>query len=195
MVPALGVGSLFQTPLIALQAAMPISDMATSTAALGLIRTISGTIGISAGNAIYTSELRKRLPLIPGYSFDSSSVDGTNNVRGLVDIQPASLRQEVLHAYSESVSMIWIVCTPMLFVGLISVLFIRSYTLKRHVVRAGKGGPGPDGPGQPATAEMKDAELELSPVESEPPTRPGTADIEKQMAKAEKEKGKEGGSY
>ncbi|KDQ21898.1 hypothetical protein BOTBODRAFT_26305 [Botryobasidium botryosum FD-172 SS1] len=187
MVPALGVGSLFQTPLIALQAAMPISDMATSTAALGLIRTISGTIGISAGNAIYTSELRKRLPLIAGYTFDSSSVDGTNDVRGLVHIQPASLRQEVLHAYSESVSMIWIVCTPLLFAGLISVLFIRSYTLKRHVVRAGRGsGSDPvDGPGERAAAEMKDPEMEVSPVESEPPTRPGTADVEKQMAKAE----------
>ena len=31
LVTALGIGGLFQTPLIALQAAMPLRDMATST--------------------------------------------------------------------------------------------------------------------------------------------------------------------
>lgn len=92
--------------LIALQAAMPISDMATSTAAFGLIRfveptsqiiissiyiehiyrMIGGTLGLSAGNTIYTSELTKKLSLIPGYTF-SSGVDLTTNVRGLSHIE------------------------------------------------------------------------------------------------------------
>ena len=38
LIAALGVGCFFQTPLIALQAAMPLKDMATSTATLGLMR-------------------------------------------------------------------------------------------------------------------------------------------------------------
>lgn len=44
-----------QTPLIGLQAAMPLKDMATSTAAFILIRTLGGTIGIAVGQAIISS--------------------------------------------------------------------------------------------------------------------------------------------
>lgn len=42
LIAAIGFGCQFQTPLIALQAAMPIKDMATSTAAFGFIRTLGG---------------------------------------------------------------------------------------------------------------------------------------------------------
>ncbi|KAF8342219.1 major facilitator superfamily domain-containing protein [Cantharellus anzutake] len=64
-IAAIGTGCLFQTPLIALQAAMPLKDMATSTSAFTLLRMLGGTIGISVGNAIYSSELEKRLRRIP----------------------------------------------------------------------------------------------------------------------------------
>ncbi|KDQ21893.1 hypothetical protein BOTBODRAFT_40523 [Botryobasidium botryosum FD-172 SS1] len=186
MVAALGVGCLFQTPLIGLQAAMPISDMATSTAAFGLIRTISGTIGISVGNVIFTSELRRRLSQIPGY-MSSVSSESTTNVRGLVDIQPPALRQQVLHAYTKSTSMIWIVCTPMLFIGFLAVLFIRSYTLKRTINRGGKAsGTGPDG--RPTTASTQDTDDEREEAEVVTPISPNAKtanDVEKQATKAE----------
>jgi hypothetical protein len=55
LIAALGIGGLFQTPLIGLQAAMPLKDMATSTAAFGFIRTLGGTVGISIGQAIFSS--------------------------------------------------------------------------------------------------------------------------------------------
>jgi hypothetical protein len=55
LVASLGIGVLFQSPLIALQAAMPLKDMATSTATFGLLRTLGGTVGISVGQAILTS--------------------------------------------------------------------------------------------------------------------------------------------
>jgi MFS family permease len=54
-VTAIGIGCLFQTPLIALQAAMPIRDMATSTATFGFIRTLGGSLGIAIGQAIWSS--------------------------------------------------------------------------------------------------------------------------------------------
>ncbi|KAF8831183.1 hypothetical protein HHX47_DHR1000095 [Lentinula edodes] len=54
-VAAIGIGCLFQTPLIALQAAMPLKDMATSTGAFGFIRTLGGTVGISVGQVIFSS--------------------------------------------------------------------------------------------------------------------------------------------
>ncbi|KAE9409632.1 MFS general substrate transporter [Gymnopus androsaceus JB14] len=130
LVAGMGMGCLFQPPLIALQAAMPVSEMASSTTALVLIRTISGSVGLSVGNVIFATELKKRLRPVSGYDVSNKTVsDLVNDIRNLVDIQ-------LLHAYTQSLSTIWIVCTPILFLGLVSVLCIRSYSLKRNVVRA-----------------------------------------------------------
>ncbi|KAF8306334.1 MFS general substrate transporter, partial [Clavulina sp. PMI_390] len=137
-VTALGTGCLFQPPLIAMQAAMPLKDMATTTGAFGFTRTLSGTIGISIGNAIYSSELRKRLPEIPGVEawIDGRSIQElSNNVKGLTQIEPVELRNAILHAYTKSLSVIWIVLTSTLVCAFFGSLCIREYTLNRTVIR------------------------------------------------------------
>lgn len=55
LIAGAGLGCLFQTPLIGLQAAMPLKDMATSTGAFGFLRTLGGTIGITIGEAIFST--------------------------------------------------------------------------------------------------------------------------------------------
>ncbi|KAJ1304324.1 hypothetical protein OPQ81_005483 [Rhizoctonia solani] len=167
-IAALGVGCLFQTPLIGLHAAMPIKDMATATAAFGLIRTLGGTIGISIGGAIYASEVKRRLANVSGFSVANISQGQLEtNIHQLKDIQPEEVRQQVLHAFTRSLSTIWIVMTPLLFVGTVCVLFIRSYTLVRQVERGQKKGgeaePQPDQssesqPESPASAKSRDIE-------------------------------------
>ncbi|KAF8608521.1 MFS general substrate transporter [Ceratobasidium sp. AG-I] len=142
-VTALGVGCLFQTHLIGLHAAMPlkVSNMATATAAFTLIRTIGGTIAISIGGALYASEVKRRLASISGFSgVGISRAELETNVHGLKDIQPEELRQQVLHAFTRSLSTIWIVLTPILFVGTLCAFFIRSYTLVRQIERGQKKG-------------------------------------------------------
>jgi len=137
LVTGLGIGCLFQPPLIALQASMPLAEMATSTATFGLMRTLGGTIGIAVGDAILTSELSRRLPKIQGFN-SSSGVGLSGNIQSLSQIMPIELRNQVLHAYSKSISLIWLVCTPLSFVALVSILFIKKYTLRRKVVRGVK---------------------------------------------------------
>ena len=78
---------------------MPLKDMATSTAAFVLIRTLGGTVGISVGQAIissvcqplripllafadrYIQELRRRISSIPGLTIDTSPAALTQIVR------------------------------------------------------------------------------------------------------------------
>ncbi|KAG1891200.1 major facilitator superfamily domain-containing protein [Suillus subluteus] len=85
LIAALGIGCLFQTPLIGLQAAMPLKDMATSTSAFN-----------------------------------------------------PTVRNEVMQAYSQSISTVWLVNVPLAGFGLFLVLFIRNYTLERTVIRSGE---------------------------------------------------------
>ncbi|KAI1795901.1 MFS amino acid permease [Ganoderma leucocontextum] len=138
-VTAIGVGCLFQTPLIALQAAMPLKDMATSTAAFVLIRTLGGTVGISVGQAIISSELRQRIAKIPGLTIDTSPSALTQLVKQIPRIADTTERVALTHAYTRAISTIWIVNCPMMGVGLVLTLFLRAYTLKRVVRKAGEG--------------------------------------------------------
>ncbi|CAE6408597.1 unnamed protein product [Rhizoctonia solani] len=174
-ITALGVGCLFQTPLIGLHAAMPIKDMATATATFGLIRTLGGTIGISIGGAIYASEVKRRLANVPGFSAANfSQGELETNVHQLKYIQPEELRQQVLHAFTRSLSTIWIVMTPLLFFGTVCVFFIRSYTLVRQVERGQKKGGEPKQdessepqPESPASAQSRDIEKAIPEEEKE----------------------------
>ncbi|ESK96344.1 membrane transporter [Moniliophthora roreri MCA 2997] len=132
-VAALGAGCFFQIPTIAIQAAMPLADMATSTTAFMLVRSLSGSIGLSVGSIIFTNTLRKRLAQEAPeyYSLYKPINDSANQLKDL----PPELRQRVVHAYASSISFIWIVCTPLIGAGLIMTLLIRGYSLKRPVVR------------------------------------------------------------
>ncbi|KZS98567.1 MFS general substrate transporter [Sistotremastrum niveocremeum HHB9708] len=162
LVAGIGIGCLFQPPLIALQAAMPINVMATSTATFGLVRTLGGTIGISIGDAIFASQLRRRLPQISGYHADTGA-GLTNNIRGLNLIQPESVRVQVLHAYSRSISTIWIVAAPLSFVAFASALLalaMRRYTLQRKINR-GPSGKADSGDATPVPAETTSTERTL----------------------------------
>ncbi|KAF7792979.1 hypothetical protein EIP86_004084 [Pleurotus ostreatoroseus] len=53
-------------------AAMPLRDMATSTATFGFIRTLGGTVSISIGQAILSGFLRRKVRNIPGLDIDTS---------------------------------------------------------------------------------------------------------------------------
>ncbi|OCB92158.1 MFS general substrate transporter [Sanghuangporus baumii] len=136
LVAGLGIGCFFQPPLIGLQSAMPVKDMATSTSAFSLIRNLGGAMGLAVGSTIFQSELSNRLDKIPEYSslLNSDSLDYTSIHR----IEPDALRQQISHAFTRSLAMIYIVFTPISFVGLLFTLLTREYTLKRIIEREPK---------------------------------------------------------
>ncbi|GAA5826161.1 hypothetical protein JCM11251_007188 [Rhodosporidiobolus azoricus] len=140
LIAAIGIGPLFQLPFIAIQSAVSVAQMATSTATVQLLRSIGGTIGISVCGAIYASELKKGLESIEGYTFSAEGGMGaaTGAVEGLTMIEPAETRQAVLHAFARALNFPWIIAAPLLFVGFLASLFIKEYSLTaREVVRTG----------------------------------------------------------
>ncbi|KAF7331017.1 Membrane transporter [Mycena venus] len=139
LIAGLGLGALFIPPLIGLQAAMPVKDMATTSTTLGLFRSLGSTIGISVGQAIWSGVLRQRLSKISGLTLNLSGA-ALDSARQIESIQPASVRQQVLRAYTKGVSAIWLVNTPIICVCFVAVLFLKKYSLKRRVIRTGKNG-------------------------------------------------------
>lgn len=137
LVAALGVGCLFMTPLITLQAAMPLKDMATSTGAFGFLRTMGGTVGISIGQAIYSSVLKRKINRIPDLSgVDTSPAALAESVRTLQYL-PEPQKGQIIHAYAQAISAIWVFNTPVVAVGFLMVLFIKAYSLNQNTIQRG----------------------------------------------------------
>ncbi|UZJ56504.1 hypothetical protein CBS101457_005824 [Exobasidium rhododendri] len=139
LIAGIGLGCLFQTPMVALTAAMPPAEMATSVASLALVRTAAGTVGITVAGSIFNSGVASRIKNIPEYlamigGASASQVD----LRGLVHIQPPALAHQVVEAYGDSLRLVWIVLTPIVGIGFLSTLGLKNYSLKRKVVQNGK---------------------------------------------------------
>jgi hypothetical protein len=167
LITGLGIGGLFQTPLIALQAAMPTRDMAVATGAMVLFRLLGAATGVAIGGSVLNNQLASRLPHIPGLT----PIDLVGNTQALVNLQPPSLRDEALSAYATSISTIWIVLTPLSGVGLCCVLLAKKYTLKRKVVKEGETTE------QKAPDSAGADELKAGSVGSEPPEKLPEFDI------------------
>jgi EmrB/QacA subfamily drug resistance transporter len=148
LVAALGIGSIFQTPLIALQAAMPLKDMATSTGAFGFLRTVGGTVGISVGQAIYSSILKRKIGRIPDLSGYNTSPSALAQSVTTLKFLPQPQKSQIIHAYAQSIGAIWVFNTPVVGIAFIMVLFIKAYSLKRATVQTGAQAK----PGQETTA-------------------------------------------
>ncbi|KZS91047.1 MFS general substrate transporter [Sistotremastrum niveocremeum HHB9708] len=141
LIAAIGIGCLFQVPLIGLQAAMPLKDMATSTATFMLLRTLGGTVGVAIGQVVFSSQLNKKLHNIPGLPAGTTASELAQQVRKIQYFDPETA-QLVRHAFAKSLSDIWIVATPIAVLGFFMVLFIRRYSLKRQIVRGDKSKSG-----------------------------------------------------
>ncbi|KAJ7165570.1 MFS amino acid permease [Mycena crocata] len=139
-IAGIGLGGLFLPPLIGLQAAMPVKDMATSSTTFGLFRLLGSTVGISVGQTIWSGVLRERITKIENLNLDLSGGALADSIRTIQNIQPESVKQQVLRAYTKGVSAIWIVNTPIIALCFFAVLFLKPYSLKRKVIRTAKKG-------------------------------------------------------
>ncbi|KAJ6581824.1 MFS general substrate transporter [Mycena capillaripes] len=139
LVQGIGTGMLFQPPLIALQAAMPLKDMAACTGAYYLVRNLGTTLGVSLGGAAFQSQLARRLRAIPalaGTSAYASILQG--NYKDIKLIMPLELRQQVVVALSRSLRTIFIVLTPLAGTTFLLSFLVRHYSLERNFVRKGR---------------------------------------------------------
>ncbi|KAJ1023459.1 hypothetical protein NDA16_003076 [Ustilago loliicola] len=133
-VAGLGTGFLFQTPLVGLMAAMPHGDLSTTVAAMSLVRSLGGTMGIAVAGAVFNTQSRSRLATIPGFMESMVQTgSGGQDLTGLKNIQPPELSREIIKAYADGLQVVWIVLAPMVGVGFLAVLGVKGYSLRRDV--------------------------------------------------------------
>ncbi|KIK81013.1 hypothetical protein PAXRUDRAFT_15478 [Paxillus rubicundulus Ve08.2h10] len=96
-----------------------------------------GTVGITIGKATISSAFQQRLKGIPGLTINTSAAALNDSLRQshmCVWVEDPTLKAQVTHVYTRSISAVWLVNTPLSAVGLFLTLFIRGYSLKRVVI-------------------------------------------------------------
>ncbi|KAJ6519095.1 major facilitator superfamily domain-containing protein [Mycena sanguinolenta] len=139
LVQGLGTGFLFQPPLIALQAAMPLKDMAAVTGAFYLVRTLGTSMGVSLGGVAFQSQLARHLrniPALEGTQTEASILEG--NYKDIKLIDSPELRQQVIVALSRSLRTIFIILVPLCGTTFLLSLLVRHYSLERNFVQKGQ---------------------------------------------------------
>jgi MFS family permease len=137
----LGVGLVFQPPLIALQSLVHHDDVATATAFFGFIRSLSTSVSIVIGGVLFQNEMQSRQHMVRKLLPENVAL-----IRSLSHAEA----QVVKEAYSQSLSRMWILYACFPAAGLLMSFGIQNQTLRTELVTV------PERPALPA--------LDLEPV-------------------------------
>ncbi|WWC61572.1 uncharacterized protein I303_104156 [Kwoniella dejecticola CBS 10117] len=136
VVVAAGIGLAISSPMLVIQASMPGKDMAASTAAWTLTRSIGACIGLAIFTAVFNTGIRSRFSKIEGYGTVFTAPTGTAGYHALHDLPDGDLKNSVLKAFADSMRVCWIIGCALSCTALAITLCTKSYSLKRTYASA-----------------------------------------------------------
>ncbi|KAF2858781.1 putative major facilitator superfamily transporter, partial [Piedraia hortae CBS 480.64] len=143
IIGGLGIGPLFQAPLIALQAHIDPRDIGTATATLGFMRQLATACSVVVGEVVYQNNMQSyssKLIQVLGPKL-AKQVGGGNagaNTR-IINQLPREKRSIVRQYFALSLRRMWIMYAVIAFVGVIASLFIRKKVLTQEHVETKTG--------------------------------------------------------
>lgn len=138
----MGIGLLFEAPLLAIQATVPQDEVATATSTFGFIRTLASALSVVIGGVIFQSSMDIKVDALsapPTNLPESISVllsggAAAANVGLVKSIPDPALRLAIKNAYAWSLRNMWIFYAALSGLTILSNLFIeRQHLSKLHV--------------------------------------------------------------
>lgn len=128
-----GVGLSLATPLLILQAAMPLKEMAAVTAAWTLTRSLGGSVGVAVFTAILNTNLRNKFAKVDAaYGGNVGVPTSLGGYQAIHSMPDSPLKRAVLAAFADSFKLVWLVMMILFAVCLIVTLPTRAYSLNRQ---------------------------------------------------------------
>jgi hypothetical protein len=134
VIAAMGIGAVFQAPLIAYQAAVDTADMAIATALFGFVRSLSTSISVVIGGVVFQNTIQDysdKLSTVLGNASlagDFSAANATSSV--LVVHTLDSLQQDaVKEMYVAGLREMWKMYAGIAGCGLVAALLMKKHTL------------------------------------------------------------------
>lgn len=183
IIAGLGIGPLFQAPIIALQAHINPRDIGTATATLGFIRQLATSTSVVIGQVVFQNSMSAKTnqlatSLGPEQAAQLSGGEAGANTQ-VIDALPGPQRDVVRVAFANSLQPMWIMYVAFSFVGLLAGFLIKKKVLssQHEETKTGLAAEKENAAARTAEKEAKRASKRAS--------RPGTSDTNKHLGSGE----------
>lgn len=131
---SIGTGMLFPAMALAIQAASRPQDAGHSVAFYSFIRVFGQSLGVAVGGVIFQNQIKTHLltyPLLADKAAEYSQ-DATALVTVIKAMAEGEMKDQLIQAYADSLSTIWIVMCALSAVGMVASLWTRGYSLTQE---------------------------------------------------------------
>ncbi len=130
LVLGLGLGSVMQVLVLAVQNAVPYSVLGAATSGVTLFRGIGGSLGAAVFGTIFSSRLSSQLRGLLHGSLGHQLAGGGRLTGAQVATLPAPLRSHYEHAYVHALSPVFVAAAGVAFVGFLLAWFLPERQLR-----------------------------------------------------------------
>jgi EmrB/QacA subfamily drug resistance transporter len=129
----LGLGMVMQVLVLAVQNAVEYSDLGVATSGATLFRSIGGSLGVATLGAIFSNRLSDELKsILPVGTAAHANTAGGVNPKQIAQL-PAQLHADYLHAFTSSLSSVFLVASTVALAAFVLSWFIRELPLRETV--------------------------------------------------------------
>ena len=129
-----GIGAVMQVLVIAVQNVVDYKDLGVATSGATFFRSIGGSFGTAVFGAIFANQLVSHLkhdlagiPLPPGFKATSGASPA------VLDRLPAPVHSGFVHAYADSLHIVFLAAVPISAVAFLLTLFLKEVPLRQTV--------------------------------------------------------------
>ncbi len=140
IVVGLGIGMVMQILVVAVQNAVPYSQLGTATSAATFFRTIGGAFGVALFGTIFNNRLFEELPhYLPPVVFHKIAGRNISSNPAQIKALPPPIRAGFVQAFSHSLDLVFLVGVPFALFAFVLSLFLKETPLREHAHVAADG--------------------------------------------------------
>ncbi|KAL8776008.1 MAG: hypothetical protein Q9213_008412 [Squamulea squamosa] len=133
LVGGLGMGMLFPSMAFAIQASQTNEDLAFAIAMFSFFRAFGQAIGVAVGGTVFQNQMKSKLLAYPALASKANeySKDASSLVQIIKGMQDDGVKQNLQHAYADSLKVVWATMCGLAGVGLILSLGTKGLDMNK----------------------------------------------------------------
>ncbi|KAL8997350.1 MAG: hypothetical protein Q9188_006344 [Gyalolechia gomerana] len=133
LVGGLGMGMLFPSMAFAIQASQKNKDLAFAVAMFSFFRAFGQALGVAVGGTVFQNQIKTKLLAYPALA--SKAYEYSRDASSLVQIIKAMkddvVKEDLQHAYADSLKVVWLTMCGLAGVGLILSLWTKGLDMNK----------------------------------------------------------------
>ncbi|KAL9028826.1 MAG: hypothetical protein Q9196_002854 [Gyalolechia fulgens] len=133
LVGGVGMGMLFPSMAFAIQASQKNKDLAFAVAMFSFFRAFGQALGVAVGGTVFQNQMKTKLLAYPALASkaDEYSRDASSLVQIIKAMKDDVIKENLQHAYADSLKVVWLTMCGFAGVGLILSLWTKGLDMNK----------------------------------------------------------------